>query len=101
MTGWQQRLLGRIATRLATGGRLLVELPTADGFEQALADFKPTASAPTWGGYHLSLQNEFGRSRALLFGDDIPALIERNRRRSTNHIEIRRWLPDREESMNR
>jgi hypothetical protein len=74
-----RRLLRRLTSRLAHGGRLLVELPTAPFIATALRDTAPPPpnSDSTWNGYRLRVRSDAGEYEAVVFGNDIPALIER------------------------
>lgn len=74
-----RRLLRRLTSRLAHGGRLLVELPTAPFVAAALRDAAPPPpnSDATWNGYRLRVRSDAGEYEAVVFGNDIPALIKR------------------------
>ena len=85
---WGRRLLTRIGTRLARGGRLLVELPTPPHFADALDQFTRASGGPDWSGYRLRVRGETREYQALVFGRDIPALIERNRRGSKLEVSL-------------
>jgi len=85
---WQRRLLGRLATRLADGGRLLVELPTPAGMVEALRSFNPEPDRPGWAGQRLRISSETYAYEALVFGRDIPALIARNERASELQVAL-------------
>jgi hypothetical protein len=85
---WGRRLLGRLGTRLARGGRLLVELPVPAGLADALGRFDPTPDHPGWTGYRVRVWSDEGQYEALVFGHDIPALLERNRRQPELHVEL-------------
>lgn len=85
---WGRRLLARIGTRLAQGGRLLVELPTPTCVAEALNQFNPAAGNSYRTGYRLRIWNEADEYEALVFGGDIPALIERNQLESDFQISL-------------
>jgi hypothetical protein len=74
-----RRLLRRIGARLARGGRLLVELPTPPRFADALDQFTQASGGRDRTCYRLCVRGEGREYQALVFGRDIPALIERNR----------------------
>jgi len=67
-----RRLLKRLSTRLAGGGRLLLETPTADGLLTALEEWDAEC-------HRLTLRDEYDAFEALAWGADIPRLVERNR----------------------
>lgn len=73
-----RRLLRRVTSRLARGGRLLVELPTPPFLTAALSQFNPPAAQPAWRAFRLRVRGETDEYEALVFGSDIPALIRRN-----------------------
>ncbi|MFQ5805369.1 MAG: hypothetical protein ACE5I3_02835 [Phycisphaerae bacterium] len=73
-----RRLLRRATTRLARGGRLLIELPTASFVAAALDQIEPLADDPAWTAYRLHIRGARDEYEALVFGADIPALIERH-----------------------
>jgi len=72
-----RRLLKRATTRLAKGGRLLIELPTAPFLVAALDRADTLTGDPAWTGYRLGVRGEADEYEALVFGPDIPALIAR------------------------
>jgi len=83
-----RRLLRRIGTRLARGGRLLVELPIPPHFADALDQFTQASGGRDWSGYRLRVRDETREYQALVFGRDIPALIERNQRGSELEVSL-------------
>jgi hypothetical protein len=85
---WERRLLGRLGTRLASGGRLLVELPTPVRMVEALREFDSTHAGGGWTGYRLRISSETYAYEALVFGRDIPALIARNERASELQVAL-------------
>jgi hypothetical protein len=85
---WDRRLLMRIHTRLVRGGRLLIELPISPNFAKALDRFSQASGSPDWTGHRLHVRGETGEYQALLFGRDISALIERNRKGSELEVSL-------------
>jgi hypothetical protein len=85
---WERRLLKRIGTRLAQGGRLLVELPAPPGVADALGRFRPASAGAAWTGYRLRLSSETAQYEALVFGRDIPALMARNTRTTEFQVSL-------------
>ena len=86
---WERRLLKRLGTRLAQGGRLLVELPAPAGLIDAVNEFGPAPGCPAWTGYRLRMYSATAQYEALVFGRDIPALIARNKRTSEFQVALR------------
>jgi hypothetical protein len=84
-----RRLLKRMTTRLAAGGRLVIELPTAPFVAAALEQFDPATSNPTWNGYRLHVRSQTDAYDALLFGPDIPALVKRHQPLSEYEVSLR------------
>ncbi len=84
-----RRVLKRMTTRLAAGGRLLIELPTAPFVAAALEQFDPAVNDPKWGGYRLRVWGETDAYEALVFGTDIPALIKRHRPLTEFEVSLR------------
>jgi hypothetical protein len=85
---WEGRLLKRLSSRLAQGGRLLVELPTAPGVVEALDHFDPGPHCDDWVGHRLQMSSETDQYEAIVLGPDIPALIARNRRTSELRVAL-------------
>jgi len=78
-TGLGARLLRRAAGCLAGGGRLAIELPTAPSIAAALPRFHSRAAHSAWAGWRLGVRDGGEEQEALVYGGDIPALVERRR----------------------
>ena len=84
-TAFAQRLLNRAQNSLSVGGRLIIELPAADGLLETLLETIVESPDPFWQGYRVCVESPSTTPAtelclAIAFGRDLPDLVARRNR---------------------